>query len=314
MARLNQEWRAMLAALFCCTIFGFSFMFSRLAYEAAPLSVVLANRFFVAAVLLSAMALSGFFPFRLRGKRWWRLLLLGLFEPVIYFLCESWGVALTNASFSSVMIALIPIFSLLFAALFLREIPTLPQTLCAGLSIAGVILISLIGGNNGTVNLPGFLALCGAVAAAVGFNVTSRWISDEFSSFERTYAIFSLGFVFFTLLALAEHGGDAAALLRPWTDTRFIWPVLYLGALSTTIAYLLYNYALTYLTISRATIFANWTTVVSVCAGVIFLGEPFSGAQALGCLMILVGLYGVNRCARPAAAAQKQEAAACAEK
>lgn len=313
MTGLSQEWRAMLAGMFCCTIFGFSFIFSRIAFAVAPLSVVLANRFFAAWLALSVMACSGRFSFRLRSKRWPRLLLLALFEPLIYFLCESWGVQLTNASFSAVMIALIPIFSLLFGTLFLHEKASLAQTLFALLSISGVILISLIGSNNGTVSLLGFLALLGAIAAAVGFNVISRWISDEFSPFERTYAAFTMGFIFFTFLALAENQGDIQALLQPWHTPNFVVPVLYLGLLSSATAYMLYNYALTYLTITRASIFANWTTVVSVCAGVVFLQEPFGPAQAAGCLMILVGLYGVNRSPRKAVH-QKQEAALSAEK
>ena len=51
------------------------------------------------------------------------------------------------------------------------------------------------------------------------------------------------------------------------------------------------------MTVARETVFANLTTAVSVFAGVLFLREPFTWFGALCCLVIFVGLYGVQRTA-----------------
>ena len=41
-----------------------------------------------------------------RGKPMGRLLLLGIVQPVIYYICENYGIAMTSTSFSGLMLAL----------------------------------------------------------------------------------------------------------------------------------------------------------------------------------------------------------------
>ncbi|MCQ2558715.1 MAG: EamA family transporter, partial [Oscillospiraceae bacterium] len=53
--------------------------------------------------------------------------------------------------------------------------------------------------------------------------------------------------------------------------------------------------ALDVLDVSRSLVFANITTVISVLAGVLFLKESFTPVQFIGIVMVVVGVYGVNR-------------------
>lgn len=300
----------MLAAFTACTIFGFSFMFSRLAYQQADRMIGLSWRFFIAMLVLNLMLLGGRLGlpgcggFRLRlggiGRRDWAwLLLLGLCEPVLYFIGESIGISRTNSSFAAVMIAVIPLVSSLIAALWLKEIPNVRQLLCAVLSVSGVVVVSLIGAAQGTVTLVGVLALLLAVAAGGAYTNISRRLS-RFTPFERTYVIFSLGLVWFLCSALL-HG---ITLSDIWAARRlpgFLPAVLYLGGLSSVAAYYLMNYGLSALTVARFTAFVNWTTVVSILAGMIFLHEPFTWWQGAGSALILIGLWGANYFADDAA-------------
>ena len=48
MRALSPAWKGMLAAFVACTVFGFSFMFSRLALEQADMNIMLSWRFFIA--------------------------------------------------------------------------------------------------------------------------------------------------------------------------------------------------------------------------------------------------------------------------
>ena len=52
------------------------------------------------------------------------------------------------------------------------------------------------------------------------------------------------------------------------------------------------------MSVARVTVFANLTTAVSVFAGAVFLREPFSWLGLVFCLLILLGIYGVQRTAR----------------
>ena len=316
MKKISPVWKAMLAAFTACTIFGFSFMFSRLAYEQTDRVVVLAWRFFVAMLVLTLMLLAGKLglpgcgDFRLRLKRasrrdWLLLLGLGLCEPVLYFIGESIGISRTNSSFAAVMVAVIPLASSLIAALWLKEVPNFKQSLCAVLSVAGVVVVSLAGAGQGTVTLIGVLALLLAVAAGAIYTNLSRFLCD-FTAFERTYLIFSLGLVWFLASAFL-HGIGIRELWAAPSLPHFLPAVIYLGALSSVAAYYLFNACLNVLPVARAAAFVNWTTVVSILAGVFILGEPFTWVQVLGSVLIIGGLWGTNYFANDAGTSGSRE-------
>lgn len=297
---MSVATKGMLAAFFSNFIFGFSFLFSKVALNVASPLVLLAWRFTVAFAAVNLIWLCGGSQLHLRGKRVGRLLLLGLFQPVLYFICENYGIKETTATFSAVMIALVPVAALVFEALFMGEKPTWLQTLFSVLSVAGVILMALLTDEGGVIKPVGVILLIGAVVTAVGFNVMSRKTAAEFSPFERTYVMFLLASVTFTLLAVGENHQNLAALVTPVTNGSFLLALVYLGLLSSVGAFFLINYANTYLPLARTTVFSNVITVVSVFAGVVFLGDPFGLPAGVAAVMIVVGIWGVQQFARPA--------------
>lgn len=275
-------------------IFGFSFLFSRLALDVAEPSVLLAFRFLVAFVLMHILRLTGLVPCELKGKDLKPLLFLGLMQPVIYFICESYGILYTSSSFAGIIIALIPIAGLALGSLILRERPTGAQLAFSILSVSGVIVMTAIDGT-GTFRMKGFLFLLGAVFSGAMFSVQSRKIADQFTAFERTYVMFAMGTVTFVLMALVQNGTNWDAWVRPVTSPSFWMSILYLSCVSSVGAFLLLNKALDVLEVARSLVFANVTTVISVLAGVLLLHEQFTPIQAVGIVMVIVGVYGVNR-------------------
>ncbi|MPN64989.1 hypothetical protein SDC9_212768 [bioreactor metagenome] len=63
-------------------------------------------------------------------------------------------------------------------------------------------------------------------------------------------------------------------------------------------AFVLINYAIGKLSVSRSSSFANLTTVVTVAAGVLIMHEAFTWWQAAASLLVVSGVYGVNRAER----------------
>lgn len=307
MKRLTAEHRGMLAAFFSNVLFGFSFLFSKIGLAQTTPLVLLTWRFWLALAVMTLLCVTGVVRLSLRGKPVGKLLLLGLFQPVLYFLFENYGLKATTATFSSVMIALVPVAALAFGAVFEGEKPTLWQTFFSVLSVGGVIATALLTNEGGTVTPVGVLLLIGAVASSVGFNVMSRRTAGVFSPFERTYVMFCLAAAVFSLLALFENRADPAALIRPLAVGRF-WAALgYLGVASSVMAFFLINYANTYLPLARTTVFSNVITVVSVLTGVLFLHEPFSPAAGIAVAAIVIGIAGVQRFARREAGQEKKE-------
>lgn len=193
------------------------------------------------------------------------------------------------------MISLTPAVVILLSVPILREKPTGFQCACTALSIIGVGIISRLS-DNGNRNYPiGILLLFGAVISSAFFNVLSRRISAEFSPFERTYVMFSVGSAGFFLLAAAVLRGRFLSELTAAAANGTFWgSVGYLAIVSSVLAFLLDNDATGRISSVRVASFSNLTTVVSVLAGTLILGETFRWDQWLLCAGIILGVWGVN--------------------
>ena len=285
------------ATIICHVIWGFSFMFSRKALELVPVFVLLSHRFVLAFLSLILVRCISRYPMKLRDKKIGPLLLLGLMQPVIYFIGEQYGILHSNTIFSGVMIAMIPIAATLAAWPLLKEKPTGGQLFYSLLSVGGVVGIGLMAGSSGTLDLLGLGGLLLAVLSASAYLLLSRRISGRYSPFERTYVMMGLAAFVFTAFALIQTRGDFSAYLKPLGSVSYLGPLLYLGLLASIGSFFLSSYALTYLSVARESVFSNLTTAVSVFAGAVFLGEAFSWLSLLFCLLILLGIWGVQKSA-----------------
>lgn len=290
----KREQLYMLMAFVGNAIFGFSFLFSKLAMTVAEPFILLAARFTVAFALMTVLQLTGLVKCDLKGKDLKPLLILGLLQPVIYFICESYGIKFSSSSFAGTLIALIPIAGVALGAVMLGEKPTTAQLLFSLLSVAGVIVMTVMD-DFGSFQWKGFLFLLGAVFSGAMFSVHSRSIAQAYTSFERTYVMFAVGTAAFVVMAILRVGTRWELWVTPLTSGTFWVSILYLSCVSSIGAFLLLNKALDVLDVTRSLVFANVTTVISVLAGVFFLKEHFSPIQALGIVMVIVGVYGVNR-------------------
>ena len=289
--------RATLAAVCCHSFWGLSFLASRTGLDSSHVFVLLSHRFLISFLVMHC------FPRQLGRLReakgaFWPLLALGMAQPVIYFLGEQYGILHSTTSFSGVMIAMIPVVSTLAAWPILKERPTAGQLLFSLLSVGGVIGIGLLNGSSGTLDGIGVAALLVAVAGATAYSLLSRRISDRASPFARTYAMMGVGALVFTVLALIQCKGSLAAYLHPLKESSYLLSVLFLSLLCSVAGFFLSGYALTKLPVARETVFSNLTTAVSFFAGVVFLREPFSWLSLVCILLILAGIYGVQRTAR----------------
>ncbi len=291
----SSKTRALLATVLCHTVWGFSFMFSRVALNTVPVFLLLSHRFLLAFLGMNLILLTGRFTVSLRRKGILPLLLLGLMEPVVYFIGEQYGILHSSTIFSGVMIAMIPIVSTLAAWLFLKEKPTAGQLFFGLLSVGGVVGVGLMTGSSGRLDLIGLAALLVAVSSAAVYSLLSRSLSGRYTPFERTYVMMGMAAAVFTPLGLLQTHGDVSAYLAPLGQSSYLVSVLFLGVLASVICFFLSGYALTYLSIARESVFSNLTTAVSVFAGAVFLREPFSFLSLFFCFLILIGIWGVQR-------------------
>ena len=292
---MNKTGWGSLAALMANIIFGFSFLFSKVALGYAHPLVILAVRFSVAFLILNILWALGFIKIQLQGKPKKGILLMAVAQPLLYFIFELYGIEFTSSALSGVIISLVPVGVILISLFFLKEKPKRRQVLFALLSLAAIIAISLLSDDGKENHLIGILLLLGAVICAAAFNILSRSEAEHYSPVERTYMMFLIGTVGFNLAAvLGLRGNYIGELTTAVTSLPFWGAIGYLAVLSSIGAFLLYNYATSNISSVRASSFSNIITVVSVLAGIFLLQERLSVAQLSCCGLISVGVCGVN--------------------
>lgn len=318
-----------LVAVISAAIFGLSFLFTKGALEYLSNYQLLAARFIIAALVMWLLRRLRLIKINLRGRSLWGIILLALFEPIIYFICETQGIRLTTSSEAGLMISMIPVVVAILAALILKEIPTLLQAISIVMSVGGVVLIALGGGAlSFSGHALGLLALGGAVLAAGCFTVLSRHLSGKFTPVELTYVMCWMAAIFFSAMAVGEvlfAGGAAGAVAgagatvgasaAATAEASHSWviiieglrhpeawgAVLFLSIFSSIIAYFGVNYVLSKVEANRSAVLSNMVTIVSVGAGVLFRNEPFYWYHLIGGILIIAGVYGINRFARATA-------------
>lgn len=274
------------------TIFGFSFMFTKLTLSyVRDIYHMLAFRFSVAFLIMTLLLLFKVIKVNYRGKNFKWLFILGLFQPILYFIFETKGIDLLPSSQAGIMIASVPMVVLALAMIFLNERTSFKRILFIVLSILGVAVINM--NNLATGNLLGAFYLSIAVFAAAVYNVLSRKLHMAFTAIEMTYLMMGMGAVIFNAVSIINHIQHQALAdyFLPVMNIKAVIGFLYLGVLSSIVAFFVLNYYLSKVEASRVAVFANFTTVISVLAGVVLLKEPFTWQQLIGGIMILVGVY-----------------------
>ena len=289
---MNKTLKATLCCLLGYCIYGFSFLFSKIGFDLAMPNVLLAVRFIIAFFVLSIFVLIGKAKVSIKGKPLKKLLFMGLLQPCIYFVCEAEGIRLTTASFSGVIIGLVPVAGIILGVIFLKEKCSIFQIICTVLSVVGVALITT--GGMGEFSMTGFVLLLISVVATTSFSILSRSISEKFSAFERTYVMTGFGSICFTLIALFETKCDPQLWITPMKSGDFWMCTLYLAIVSSVGAFTLINYALNYLSIGHTLIFSNLTSCLSVVLGILILKESFSAVQLFGIVIIILSVFGVS--------------------
>ncbi len=279
-------------------IFGFTFMFSKIALvEITPIGLI-AYRFLIAFVSIEILRWFKVIHISFKRSSILPLFLVAIFQPILYFLLETYGVDKTASGEAGMMIALIPIFVTLLSSILIKEKPRLIQVLFIIWSVSGVFLIQFMKSSSGlNIEIVGFLLLLGAVISAAMFNITSRSASRTLKPYEVTYFMMLAGAVVFNLIYIIQltFAGEVEMYFTYLFNPKLLVPILYLGVIASIGGFFLVNFALSKLPAHVTSIYANLSTVVAISAGAIFLKEPLYFYHFIGGFMIITGVYGTVR-------------------
>lgn len=292
------------AALVTEVLYGCSFVFTKGATGVVDPVTLLAWRF--ATALLVLLALWGARVIRLSISRATLkpLLLLAVFQPLAYYLAETYGVRHTTASEAALLIASIPVVNLVVAAVVLGSRPNRHQLVGITVTLVGVLTTIVAGGLALGFNVFGYAMLLLAVLSFALYAVFAERHAHA-RDIDKTFVMVATGALGFGGLALAQHAsaGTYDRLLAPLAHTEVLISIAYLALGSTIGAFFLQNVAIARIGATRFSTFVGVGTVVSLVAGALVLGERLSWIQVAGGAIILAGVYLANRRARTPGAA-----------
>lgn len=294
-------------------IWGCSLLFIRVALQYASSEQLLAHRFTLSALLMliPLMLRKMRFPvkgksvapfenvrFSFKGKPLGAVILLMAMQ-LAYFFFETKGILYTNSTFAGMVLAAVPIGSIFTGAIFLKEYPTKRQAFFCLLPIAGIIIMTLSGGELGVISLPGVVCLFLCMCCSAFYKTANRKAADAFSTYERTLLILGISAVAFTAVSLPAFGWDIRSFLAPLGNASYTLPVLFLSLLCSIAANLLVNYSAGKMSVFTLASFGALSTLVSTFLGVVVLDEPVSWMLLTGAAMIVFGVQQIIRPDKP---------------
>lgn len=264
---------------------GSSFIAAKIAFaEWSPLWVVSARMLLGSLVFLCAWPWRGQCEYR-QGD-WKYLAGLTAFQPCLYFLFESTALQYTSASQAGMITALLPLMVAVGASVFLHERVSVLQMSGFAIAVGGTIWLTLAGNADQHAPAPllGNTLEFLAISCAVGGTLMLKHLADRYSPFVLTAIQCFVGVPFFLALALAS---------APFPDTvspTLVGATLYLGLVTSVLAFLLYSYGIRYLPVSQASAFVNLIPLFALVFAAIYPGERLAISQMLAVGIVFAGV------------------------
>lgn len=293
----NRVLTGSLCALGCEVLYGLSYLFTKQTAETSSPLALLSWRFVVALAAMSLCVALVFIPVRLKGRRLGPPLRVALFCPCLYFIGETVGIRETTVTESGVFLACVPALSLLASTVILKKKPTKRQIIGSLVTFLGVMTTVVAVGLSSSLSPVGYAALMLAVVAYALYSVFVDLAAD-YTGAEITYVMLCSGAAFYGLLALGEaaaHGALSELLTLPARSGTFRTAVLYQGIGCSVAAFFLSNAAIAKIGVNKTSSFIGVSTIVSILAGALALGEPLSVGQIVGAAVIVAGVYTANK-------------------
>ena len=285
-----------LALAFPVLAWGLSFPSIKAALTVFPPMTLALGRFALASIALWTIAAltprkkrvaMGWSQFTPRDR--WSLVLTVFTGITLYFLFENHGVKLIPASAASLIIAVIPILSLLAERILDRRRLGLVGSLATLVSVFGVaLLVGVPGGTAESGSLLGSLLMLGAAVAWVCYLFTMRPLQTAYPNLAVTAWQMLLGALAFVPFAWAELSDWRWPSAVGWAHLGFQ------GMICSATSYLLYNYALNTLGMRTSSLAVNLIPVVTAIASFFFLGEILGPWQWAGGALVLASVITVG--------------------
>jgi len=282
----RQPFIEIVLLLTLATLWGSSYSFIKIGVETVPPLTLTAGRTIIGAAVLALII-------RIRGMRWpmdaltWRRLYFqGIVNAVVPFTLVAWAEIEVDASLATILNSTTPLFAYLFTITIFRH-ETLTARHLAGVvaGLAGVCLIVGIEALQGLGReVASQLALLAAASCYGSAVIFGRRLGHLHPMVSAAGTMLSAATIMLPLSLVID---------QPWTlrpSAESVTAVVFLGVVSTALAYTIYFRIIQTLGSVGATAQAYVRVPIGVAIGVIWLGEMLSPTVWIGLICVVVGV------------------------
>ena len=220
-------------------------------------------------------------------KDYGQFMLMAIFEPLLYFLGESYGMKLVTPTTGAIIVSTIPLLVPLAAWLIFRDKISWIKVAGISVSFTGVLLVLLGKDLSLTASPTGIALMMVAVLSAVCYSILIAKLAAKYEPLTIVRIQSFLGAMLFLPIFIFTDL-QKTMLIQPGWDA--ILPLIFLGIFPSSISFIFFTAAVREIGITRANVFTNFIPVFTAIFSFLIWGETFTGTKMLGIPVVLAGL------------------------
>ena len=293
MSRLDRFRKGMtgiyVVSLVAIILWGLSYLWSqRLIIYDVPIEYFVFIRVLAAGLLLLLLNISTGHSMRIHRKDCLKFLALAFCEPFVYFVCETYGIEMTESpTLSALIIATTPILSIFAGIFFFKEKLTWINVLGFLVCFAGIVMVTTSAGELGEHFVWGVVLLVAAVIAEVGHASFTKSLSGNYTPQVIVMYQFLFGSVYLLPLFCAK---GLEGFVPAWLTWDVMGPILCLSLLCSGLAFTLWVSSIKRLGVAKSSIFLAMIPVVTAVSGRLMGQEFLSRQQWYGIAVAVIGV------------------------
>jgi drug/metabolite transporter (DMT)-like permease len=286
----RQSAAANASAAFAAVLFGASVVAARIAVrDVPPLTLALIRFAQGSLVLFAYLAIFRRDLLRVDRRDLPYLALLGAIFFTVFPVTFNVGLRYIEASRAALLIATMPLWSLLIGRFVARERLSARQVIGVFTSIVGVGIVMLHRGAAESGALKGNLLLLTTALFGAIYNVLAKRMLARYAGLTVTFYAMVFGTLLLTPALLVEHVPRLATL-----STETLVMVILLGVLGGAVSFSLWTAALRYLSPTQVAVYININPMAATLLAALMLHERLSVTFVLGFAAVAAGVMIVN--------------------
>jgi drug/metabolite transporter (DMT)-like permease len=271
--------KALLAIIAVNFIWGLDFIIIEYMMEFVSPTVFTLTRLIIGTVILMAIVMVKYKGLHIKKEDWPRVFISGGVGMALYFTVENLGTGMTSASFSSLIMATVPVFGMIGDRIFFGRKITFVKVACVIASIIGVYL--LVSGEPMGIDLKGTGIMLIAALLWTFYITYVKSLYDKYDLLTLLTGLFVSGLI--VEIPLAIFAPDPMMNFTPMGIVITVASAI----VCIIIGEFGYVYAIGKLSITMVSIFENVLPLTAVLFSLILFGTMLSGVQLVGGIIIM---------------------------